>query len=51
MSQNAQFRAIRPSPSILTFVEKNVICMKTFDYCVVVPILRILEGILIFFVL
>lgn len=31
MSQNAQFRAIQPSPSILTFVEKNVICMKTFD--------------------
>ncbi|CAI8596913.1 unnamed protein product [Vicia faba] len=25
MSQNAQFRAIKPSPSILTFVEKNLL--------------------------
>lgn len=25
MSKNAQFRAIRPSPSILSFVEDNVI--------------------------
>jgi hypothetical protein len=31
MSLNAQFRAIQPSPSILTFVEKNVFCIKTFD--------------------
>lgn len=28
MSKNAQFRAIQPSPSILSFVEKNVICMS-----------------------
>lgn len=30
MSQNAQFRAIQPSPSILTFVEKNVILYEDF---------------------
>jgi len=28
ISQNAQFRAIQPSPSILSFVEDNVICMS-----------------------
>lgn len=26
LSKNAQFRAIQPSPSILSFVEDNVIC-------------------------
>lgn len=28
MSKNAQFRTIQPSPSILSFVEENVICMS-----------------------
>ena len=28
MSKNAQFRAIKPSPSILSFVEDNVIWMS-----------------------
>lgn len=28
MSKNAQFRAIKPSPSMLSFVEDNVICMS-----------------------
>lgn len=27
ISKNAQFRAIQPSPSILSYVEDNVICM------------------------
>lgn len=49
LSQNAQFRAIQPSPSILTFVEKNVICMKTFDcHVLFMSIHHFLEGILIF---
>lgn len=29
MSKNAQFRAIKPSPSMLSFVEDNVICMNS----------------------
>lgn len=38
LSKNAQFRAIRPSPSILSFVEDNVItlsriCMFDCQYC------------------
>lgn len=28
MSKNAQFRAIKPSPSILSFVEDNVIILR-----------------------
>lgn len=31
MSKNAQFRAIQPSPSILAYVEDNVICMRPSD--------------------
>ena len=27
LSKNAQFRAIQPSPSIISFVEENVICL------------------------
>lgn len=33
MSKNAQFRAIQPSPSILSYVEDNVICMRPSDVC------------------
>lgn len=34
LSKNAQFRAIKPSSSILTFVEDNVISLLfLFDYC------------------
>lgn len=28
VSKNAQFRAIEPSPAILSFVEDNVICLS-----------------------
>lgn len=31
MSRNAQFRAIQPSSSILSYVEDNVICMHPSD--------------------
>lgn len=48
MSQNAQFRAIRPSPSILTFVEKNVILYEDFLLTYLIMLMHhFLEGILI----
>lgn len=42
MSKNAQFRAIQPSPSILSFVEENVILFHflfMFEYRNYMPIL------------
>jgi len=32
LSKNAQFRAIKPSPSILSFVEDNVRCSLIWDH-------------------
>lgn len=35
MSKNAQFRAIQPSKSILSFVEDNVICIAVSMCCLI----------------